>query len=394
MAQANELVLNNYLNAYNAHAKTSQKLKNMRQELHTHHKLHKKTEQDVKALQMVGQSIGEVLQQLNEHKFIVKTSQGPKYIVGIKKEVSNAIKDGFDIVGARVTLDVTTLTIMKVLPRKVDPAVFKMSKEDPGNIDWSEIGGLKQKIMELKEVVETPLKNPELYARVGIKPPKGVLLYGPPGTGKTLMARALASSLDVTFLKIVSSAVIEKYIGESARLIREMFQYAREQQPCIIFMDEIDAIGGKRSSDSSSSDREVQRTLMELLAQMDGFNELDKVKIIMATNRMDILDPALLRPGRLDRKLEIPLPNEKGRREILSIYSKKMKGELTDELMGLLVSLSSGFNGADLRNVCTEAGMNAVRRERDYVIDDDFVQAVRKVSDSKKLESKFDYKKR
>lgn len=391
---SNESILTRYLESYNNHTKTSQKLKNMRQELKSQSNLHKKTDQDVKSLQVVGQNIGEVLQQLSDSKFIVKTSQGPKYIVGIKKEVSNLIKEGFNILGARVTLDVTTLTIMKILPRKVDPVVFKMSKEDPGNVDWSEIGGLKQKIMELKEVVETPLKNPELYARVGIKPPKGVLLYGPPGTGKTLMARALASTLDVTFLKIVSSAVIEKYIGESARLIREMFQYAREQQPCIIFMDEIDALGGKRSSGTSSSDREVQRTLMELLAQMDGFNELDKVKIIMATNRRDILDPALLRPGRLDRKLEIPLPNENGRREILGIYTKKMKSELSNDLMSLLVSLSNGFNGADLRNVCTEAGMNAVRRERDYVIDDDFVQAVRKIAESKKLESKFDYKKR
>jgi len=269
--------------------------------------------------------------------------------------------------------------------------VYNMSHEDPGNVSYAEIGGLQEQIRELREVVELPLLNPELFLRVGITPPKGCLLYGPPGTGKTLLARAVASQLDCSFLKVVSSAIVDKYIGESARMIREMFAYARDHEPCIIFMDEIDAIGGRRFSEGTSADREIQRTLMELLNQMDGFDTLGKVKIIMATNRPDTLDPALLRPGRLDRKIEIPLPNEQGRLDILKIHTASIakKGEIDYEAV---VKLSDGFNGADLRNVCTEAGMFAIRAERDYVIDEDFMKAVRKVAENKKLESKLDYK--
>merc|ERR1711974_59572 len=183
------------------------------------------------------------------------------------------------------------------------------------DVSYTSIGGLGTQIRELREVIELPLKNPELFLRVGIKPPKGCLLYGPPGTGKTLLARAVASNVDANFLKVVSSAIVDKYIGESARVIREMFGYARDHEPRIIFMDEVDAIGGRRFSGGTSADREIQRTLMELLNQMDGFDVLGKVKVIMATNRPDILDPALLRPGRLDRKIEIPLPNESSRLE-------------------------------------------------------------------------------
>merc|ERR1712203_738063 len=248
-----------------------------------------------------------------------------------------------------------------------------------------------EQIRELREVIELPLLNPELFMRVGITPPKGCLLYGPPGTGKTLLARAVASHLDAHFLKVVSSALVAQYIGESARLIREMFNYARDHQPCIIFMDEIDAIGGRRFSEGTSADREIQRTLMELLNQMDGFDILGKVKMIMATNRPDTLDPALLRPGRLDRKIEIPLPNDQARLEVLKIHAGPITkhGDIDFEA---IVKLSDGFNGADLRNVCTEAGMFAIRDERDYCTQEDFMKAVRKLADAKKLESKLDYK--
>merc|ERR1712093_104715 len=210
---------------------------------------------------------------------------------------------------------------MRMLPREVDPLVYNMSIEDPGNTSFAGIGGLSDQIRELREVIELPLQNPELFLRVGIKPPKGVLLYGPPGTGKTLLAKAAANQMNCNFLKVVSSAIVDKYIGESARLIREMFGYAKEHEPCIIFMDEINAIGGRRFSEGTSADREIQRTLMELLNQMDGFDALGQVKMIMATNRPDTLDPALLRPGRLDRKIEIPLPNEAGRVEIMKIHA-------------------------------------------------------------------------
>jgi 26S proteasome regulatory subunit T4 len=283
---------------------------------------------------------------------------------------------------------------MRALPREVDPVVFNMLTEDPGNVSYSAIGGLNEQIRELREVIELPLTNPELFIRVGIKPPKGVLLYGPPGTGKTLLARAIASNIEASFLKVVSSAIVDKYIGESARLIREMFGYARDHQPCIIFMDEIDAIGGRRFSEGTSADREIQRTLMELLNQMDGFETLGQVKMIMATNRPDVLDPALLRPGRLDRKIEIPLPNEASRSDILRIHSAPMRKQ-GDIDFDAIVKLSDGFNGADLRNVCTEAGMFALRAqiERDYVIEEDFMKAVRKVAEAKKLENPAEYKK-
>eukprot|EP00003_Mantamonas_plastica_P033051 TRINITY_DN928_c0_g1_i2.p1 TRINITY_DN928_c0_g1~~TRINITY_DN928_c0_g1_i2.p1 ORF type:complete len:283 (+),score=101.90 TRINITY_DN928_c0_g1_i2:995-1843(+) len=281
---------------------------------------------------------------------------------------------------------------MRILPREVDPLVFNMLTEDPGKVKYNDIGGLSEQIREIREVIELPLTNPELFIRVGIKPPKGVLLYGPPGTGKTLLARAIASNMECSFLKVVSSAIVDKYIGESARVIREMFGYARDHEPCIIFMDEIDAIGGRRFSEGSSSDREIQRTLMELLNQMDGFETLGKVKMIMATNRPDVLDPALLRPGRLDRKIEIPLPNEASRVEILKIHADNIN-TLGDIDFEAVVKLAETFNGADLRNVCTEAGLLAIADGREYVIEEDFMKAVRKVAETKKLEGVLSYQK-
>uniref|UniRef100_A0A670HNV4 Proteasome 26S subunit, ATPase 6 n=1 Tax=Podarcis muralis TaxID=64176 RepID=A0A670HNV4_PODMU len=307
--------------------------------------------------------VGEVLKQLTEEKFIVKATNGPRYVVGCRRQLDKSkLKPG-----TRVALDMTTLTIMRYLPREVDPLVYNMSHEDPGDVSYSEIGGLSEQIRELREVIELPLTNPELFQRVGIIPPKGCLLYGPPGTGKTLLARAVASQLDCNFLKVVSSSIVDKYIGESARLIREMFNYARDHQPCIIFMDEIDAIGGRRFSEGTSADREIQRTLMELLNQMDGFDTL------------------------LDRKIHIDLPNEQARLDILKIHAGPITkhGEIDYEA---IVKLSDGFNGADLRNVCTEAGMFAIRADHDFVVQEDFMKAVRKVADSKKLESKLDYK--
>jgi 26S proteasome regulatory subunit T4 len=364
------------------------KIRALRDDLHKTEKEYNKSEDDLKALQSAGQILGEVLRQLDEDRFIVKASNGPRYVVGCRTKVDKKqLKQG-----TRVALDMTTLTIMRNLPREVDPLVFNMLKEDPGNVAYGEIGGLGEQIRQLREVVELPLTNPELFARVGINPPKGVLLYGPPGTGKTLLARAVASNISANFLKVVSSAIVDKYIGESARVIREMFAYARDHQPCVIFMDEIDAIGGRRFSQGTSADREIQRTLMELLNQMDGFDVLGKVKIIMATNRPDVLDPALLRPGRLDRKIEIPLPNEQSRVEILKIHAGKITkhGEIDYEA---IVKLSDGCNGADLRNICTEAGMFAIDAEREYVTQEDFMKAARKVAANKKLESTLGYNK-
>jgi len=377
-----------YRRALLTHKETESRVKAMRQGLIQLKKDYDKSEDDLKALQSVGQIIGEVLRQLDDDRFIVKASSGPRYVVGCRNKVNKAKL----VAGTRVALDMTTLTIMRALPREVDPVVFHMKAEDPGAVDYATIGGLSDQIRELREVIELPLTNPQLFLRVGIKPPKGVLLYGPPGTGKTLLARAIASNIEANFLKVVASAIVDKYIGESARLIREMFGYARDHQPCIIFMDEIDAIGGRRFSEGTSADREIQRTLMELLNQMDGFDVLGKVKMVMATNRPDVLDPALLRPGRLDRKIEIPLPNETGRMEILKIHSQKITthGDIDFEAVA---KLGEGFNGADLRNICTEAGMFAIRADRAYCIEEDFMKAARKVADSKKLETKLAYEK-
>jgi len=363
-------------------------VKKMRQDVRNLVAEYNRTEEDLKAIQSVGMLIGDVLKQMDDERFIVKASSGPRYVVGCRTKLDKSkLKQG-----TRVALDMTTLTIMRPMPREVDPTVFNMLTEESKNIDFSEIGGLNDQIRELREVIELPLTNPELFVRVGIKAPKGVLLYGPPGTGKTLLARALASNINGTFLKVVASAIVDKYIGESARIIREMFGYAKDHQPCVIFMDEVDAIGGSRFSEGTSADREIQRTLMELLSQLDGFESLGAVKIVMATNRPDILDPALLRPGRLDRKIEIPLPNEASRSEILKIHAGGItkRGDIDYESV---VKLADGFNGADLRNICTEAGLFAIRDDRDYVLEEDFMKATRKIAETKKLESKLDYSK-
>lgn len=377
-----------YRNKIKEHVEVQANVKKMREDVKELVIDFKRTEEDLKAIQSVGMLIGDVLKQMDSDKFIVKASSGPRYVVGCRTQLDkNKLKPG-----TRVALDMTTLTIMRPMPREVDPTVFNMLHEDSKSVDFSEVGGLNEQVRELREVIELPLTNPELFTRVGIKAPKGVLLYGPPGTGKTLLARALASNINGTFLKVVASAIVDKYIGESARVIREMFGYAKDHQPCVIFMDEIDAIGGSRFSEGSSSDREIQRTLMELLAQLDGFESLGAVKIVMATNRPDILDPALLRPGRLDRKIEIPLPNEASRLEILKIHANSItkRGDVDYESA---VKLADGFNGADLRNICTEAGLFAIREDRDYVIEEDFMKAARKLQEAKKLEGSLDYKK-
>lgn len=370
------------------HDKMEKRLKNSKTEKLKLLKDHDKTEDHLKAIQSVGLFIGEVISAKSDDKYLVKLSSGPRYVVGVRSEIDQTkLKTG-----TRVTLDTMTYTIMKPLAREVDPLVHRMLTEDPGNVAYEEIGGLQDQMQILRETIELPITNPELFKRIGIAAPKGVLLYGPPGTGKTLLARALASNVNASFMKVVASSIMDKYIGESARLIREMFTYAKNHQPCIIFIDEIDAIGGRRLSDGTSSDREIQRTLMELLSQMDGFDPLGQVKTIMATNRPDTLDPALLRPGRLDRKVEIPLPNEAARMDILKIHALKVSKQ-GDINLEAVAKICEEFNGADLRNVCTEAGMFAIRVDRDYVIEEDFFKAARKIKETKKLESKMDYNK-
>lgn len=388
MSAERSTLISEYKQVYVQHEAINARLKKIRLEINSMEKEIDRYEENIKSVQNSGQVVGEVLKRLDDDHIIIKASHGPRYVVNVRTTVDKSLL----VPGARTAHDITTLTIMRILPREVDPMVFNMLNEDPGIVKYSDIGGLTEQVRELREVIELPLSNPEIFIRVGIKPPKGVLLYGPPGTGKTLLAKALAKNLAASFLKVVASAIVDKYIGESARVIREMFAYAKAHQPCVIFIDEVDAIGGRRFSQGTSADREIQRTLMELLNQLDGFEELGQVKMVMATNRPDTLDPALLRPGRLDRKIEIPLPNEVARIDILKIHAQKMAkhGDIDYEA---IVKLTEGFNGADMRNVCTEAGMFAIRAKREFVIEDDFMKAARKISESKKLESKLDYSK-
>lgn len=381
-------IIEKYMKIRKEHDRIEERLRNSKTQKMDLLKEHDKTEDHLKAIQSVGLFIGEVISAKSDDKYLVKLSSGPRYMVGVRTNINQASLK----TGTRVTLDTMTYTIMRPLAREVDPLVHRMLTEDPGAVAYEEIGGLQDQMQVLRETIELPITNPELFKRIGISAPKGVLLYGPPGTGKTLLARALASNVNANFMKVVASSIMDKYIGESARLIREMFTYAKSHQPCIIFIDEIDAIGGRRLSDGTSSDREIQRTLMELLSQMDGFDSLGQVKTIMATNRPDTLDPALLRPGRLDRKIEIPLPNESSRIDILKIHAKNVTKQGEINLEGV-AKICDEFNGADLRNVCTEAGMFAIRGDRDFVIEEDFFKAARKIKETKKLESKLDYNK-
>jgi 26S proteasome regulatory subunit T4 len=339
-----------------------------------------KIKKNLHASQDVGQLVGEVIKKINSNRYILKAPTGTRYIVSVQNAVNRyKIKQN-----TRVALDASTLTIMKLLLNRTDPIIDSMLNENPGIVRQKDIGGLEKQLQQLKEVIELPLFNPEIFSRCGVKIPKGILLYGPPGTGKTLLARFVSYNINAKFLKIVASGIVDKYIGESARIIREIFSYARLHSPCIIFIDEIDAIGGRRFSEGSSADREIQRTLMELLNQMDGFSEINDIKIIMATNRPDVLDPALLRPGRLDRKLHIPLPSKSALIEIFTIYFKKLtKHGIID--LEKIADLCKNFNGADIRNLCTEAGLFAIRDERNFVKEEDLIKAAKKISYSKNI---------
>ena len=295
--------------------------------------------------------------------------------------ITEVLDEKLLIPGSRVALNQQTFGIVEVLPSEKDANVSGMEIETKPDVTYEQIGGLEDQIVEVKETVELPLKEPELFEKIGIDPPKGILLYGPPGTGKTLLAKAVANETNATFIKIVASEFVKKYIGEGARLVREVFDLAKEKAPAIIFIDELDAVAAKRLKSSTSGDREVQRTLMQLLAELDGFESRGDIGIIGATNRPDILDPALLRPGRFDRFIEVPLPNEDGRKEILKIHTKRMALDEQADL-DFLTELTDGLSGADLKAVCTEAGMFAIREKRDKVTVADFMDAVDKVVDS------------
>lgn len=328
---------------------------------------------EIISLQESSGLIGDVIKVMNKEKVLVKIANEGKFIVDLDKKIDSALLKQ----GTRVGLKSDSYVLYRILPTKVDPLVSLMMVEKVPESTYDMIGGLDKQIKEIREVIELPIKHPELFESLGIAQPKGVLMYGPPGTGKTLVARAVAHHTDCKFIRVSGSELVQKYIGEGARMVRELFVMAREHAPSIIFMDEIDSIGSSRS-DTSSSDSEVQRTMLELLNQLDGFEATQNIKVIMATNRIDILDSALLRPGRIDRKVEFPAPNEEARLDILKIHSRKMN--LTRGInLKMIAEKLENASGAEVKGVCTEAGMFALRERRIHVTQEDFEMAVAKV---------------
>jgi proteasome regulatory subunit len=323
---------------------------------------------------------GVLLHLVDENRAVVRSTTGPNLIVYISESVP---RDKL-VPGVRVALNQRGSTIVNVLPEYEDPYVQSFEVIERPEVTYNDVGGLKEQIRELREVVELPLKNPDLFKEIGIEPPKGVLLYGPPGCGKTLLAKAVARESEATFISIVGSELVQKFIGEGARIVKEVFSLARRKAPAIVFIDEVDAIAAKRIDIGTSGEREVQRTLMQLLAEIDGFRPLDRVKVIAATNRVDILDQAILRPGRLDRLIEIPLPDRQSRYEIFRVHTRRMK--LGDDVdLYKLAGMTEGLSGAEIKAIVTEAGYNAIRSGRRVVTREDFEQAVRKVLSKKNI---------
>lgn len=347
----------------------------------------RKLKSEIEQLRSPPLVIGTVTDLVDSNRVIVRSSAGPRFLV----RSSMCIDPDQLKPGVRCTLNQQSLAVIDILPESYDAAVYGMEVVETPDESYADIGGLDRQIMEIKEAVELPLKRQELFDRIGIDPPKGVLLHGPPGTGKTLLAKAVAHETNAYFLRVVGSELVQKYIGEGARLVRELFELAKKKSPTIIFIDEIDAVGASRTEATTSGDREVQRTLMQLLAGMDGFERRGDVKIIGATNRIDILDRALLRPGRFDRIIEIPLPDVEGRLAILNVHTRKMT---LDEEVNLreIAFLTEGKNGADLRAICMEAGMFAIREEHDSITRTDFLNAIEKIGldfDRQKFASSF-----
>ncbi|KAH0616474.1 hypothetical protein JD844_027596 [Phrynosoma platyrhinos] len=355
-------------------------------------------------------------------KIINADSEDPKYIINVKQfakfvvDLSDQVAPTDIEEGMRVGVDRNKYQIHIPLPPKIDPTVTMMQVEEKPDVTYSDVGGCKEQIEKLREVVETPLLHPERFVNLGIEPPKGVLLFGPPGTGKTLCARAVANRTDACFIRVIGSELVQKYVGEGARMVRELFEMARTKKACLIFFDEIDAIGGARFDDGAGGDNEVQRTMLELINQLDGFDPRGNIKVLMATNRPDTLDPALMRPGRLDRKIEFSLPDlereeveqgqssalftyletwqvaaqghpqaacspaffVRGRTHIFKIHARSMSVE-RDIRFELLARLCPNSTGAEIRSVCTEAGMFAIRARRKIATEKDFLEAVNKV---------------
>jgi 26S proteasome regulatory subunit T2 len=323
--------------------------------------------------------VGTLEEIIDDNHAVVSSSVGPEYYVSILSFVDKSQLEP----GCSILMHNKVLSVVGLLNDDTDPMVSVMKVEKAPLESYADVGGLETQIQEIKEAVELPLSHPELYEDIGIKPPKGVILYGEPGTGKTLLAKAVANATSATFLRVVGSELIQKYLGDGPKLVRELFRVANENSPAIVFIDEIDAVGTKRYESQSGGEREIQRTMLELLNQMDGFDAMSEVKVIMATNRIESLDPALLRPGRIDRKIEFPLPDAKTKRRIFRIHTGKMT--LGDDVnLEEFVLSKDDLSGADIKAVCTEAGLLALRERRMKVVHKDFKLAKDKVLYKKK----------
>ena len=320
------------------------------------------------------QVIGTVRDILDDGRVSIKSSSGPDFVV----HISEGIDKEKLVIGDRVALHRQTLAVLETLPTAKDPLVMGAEVENKPVETYKDVGGLTNELDELRSTIELPMLHPKRFTNIGIEPPKGVLLVGPPGTGKTLMAKAVANATNATFIRLIGSELVQKYIGEGARLVRELFQLAQEKAPSIIFIDELDAVGAKRMDVGTTGDREVQRTLMQLLGELDGFTPRGEVSIMAASNRPDILDEALLRPGRFDRIIKIPLPEEDARMKIIKIHTSKMSVAKGIDYKNLIAE-TEGLSGADLRALCVEAGMNAIKSRRKLITNKNFKEALEKI---------------
>ncbi|EPS35381.1 hypothetical protein H072_11236 [Dactylellina haptotyla CBS 200.50] len=322
--------------------------------------------------------VGNLEEMIDDDHAIVSSATGPEYYVSIMSFVDKDLLEP----NATVLLHHKSVSIVGVLTEASDPLITVMKLDKAPTESYADIGGLEQQIQEVREAVEIPLLHPELYEEMGIKPPKGVILYGVPGTGKTLLAKAVANQTSATFLRIVGSELIQKYLGDGPRLVRQIFQVAAEHAPSIVFIDEIDAIGTKRYESTSGGEREIQRTMLELLNQLDGFDDRGDVKVIMATNKIETLDPALIRPGRIDRKILFENPDQNTKRKIFTLHTSKMS--LAEDVdLDEFISQKDDLSGADIKAICTEAGLLALRERRMRVQMADFRSARERVLKTK-----------
>lgn len=331
-----------------------------------------RAQEEIKRIRSVPLLIGQFLEAIDENTGIVGSTTGASNVVKI---LSTIDKEQLRP-SSSVALHRHSNALVDILPPEADSSITLLGETERPDITYTDVGGLDIQKQEIREAVELPLTHPELYIQIGIDPPRGVLLYGPPGTGKTMLVKAVAHHTSASFIRVVGSEFVQKYLGEGPRMVRDVFRLAKENAPCIVFIDEVDAIATKRFDAQTGADREVQRILLELLNQMDGFDQNTNVKVIMATNRADTLDPALLRPGRLDRKIEFPIPDRRQKRLIFQTITSKMN--LADEVdLEEFISRPDKLSGADISSICKEAGMHAVRKNRYVVLNKDFEKGYR-----------------